>query len=98
MNKTVQLMSTSCVGSRSFGVRRESGAIAPHSTTLARSAEYHAESPQFWSAPRQRRFPTVAGELVLRGSHPPRLIISIFLWLVGSYPTGECKAASLSSE
>src|SRR5436190_10215010 len=77
---------------------RQSGALAPHSTTLARPAEYHAESPQFWSAPRQRRFPTAAGELVLRGYHPPRLIISIFLWLVGSYPTGECKAASLSSE
>ena len=40
----------------------QSGALAPHSTTLARSAEYHAESPQLWSAPRQRRFPTVAGE------------------------------------
>src|SRR5438034_10504402 len=41
---------------------RQSGALAPHSTTLARSAKYHAESPTFWSAPRQRRFPTVAGE------------------------------------
>ena len=41
---------------------RQSGALAPHSTTLARSAEYHAEAPQFWSAPRQRRFPMVAGE------------------------------------
>src|SRR5205814_3719692 len=39
---------------------RQSGALAPHSTTLARSAEYHAEAPQFWSAPRQRRFAPVA--------------------------------------
>ena len=30
--------------------------------TLTRSAEYHAESPTFWSAPRQRRFPPVAEE------------------------------------
>src|SRR5437764_13433796 len=41
---------------------RQSGALAPHSTTLARSAEYHAEAPQFWSPPRQRRFAPVAGE------------------------------------
>ena len=41
---------------------RQSGALAPHSTTLARSAEYQAESPKFWSAPRQRRFPA-AGAL-----------------------------------
>src|SRR5439155_21654477 len=41
---------------------RQSGALAPHSTTLARSAEYQAESPKFWSAPRQRHFPA-AGAL-----------------------------------
>ena len=71
--REVMVCSTARAGSRSFGVRRasdalheiKSGATAPHSKTLARSAEPRAESPQLWTAPRSGAVPAKA-ELSLR--------------------------------
>src|SRR5205814_10478053 len=68
---------------------RQSGALAPHSTTLARSAEYHAESPKFWSAPRQRRFPTAVGEKG-EGAAPRDTVSSTAV--SGPAQSGPCRA------